>query len=193
VIGRLLGLAALSTLIASTAWAGVPAGKLMVAKGHVTLNGHAASRGAVLKAGDRLETGHESKADVSLADGSALRLNPDTSLTLTSLGDRIRLTLAHGGVINVVHHGSDYQMLTPGAVAAVRGTVFYMESDGTPSKTYICDCEGSVEMINRKNQVSELHANGHHDGVWIGGEKSAPAPMHGHHDEDTAELERLRH
>jgi len=168
VIGRLLGLAALSTLIASTAWAGVPAGKLMVAKGHVTLNGHAASRGAVLKAGDRLETGHESKADVSLADGSALRLN-------------------------VVHHGSDYQMLTPGAVAAVRGTVFYMESDGTPSKTYICDCEGSVEMINRKNQVSELHANGHHDGVWIGGEKSAPAPMHGHHDEDTAELERLRH
>lgn len=186
-----LGLAA---SLATPCLAAAPAtGKLMHASGVVKLNGKSAHPGAVLKVGDRLETGPHAEADVALADGSAIRLYDATTLTLTSLGKHVRLTLARGRALNVVHHGSDYQMGSPGAIAAVRGTVFYLQNNGPKQPGYVCICHGKIETTNPHTQHSELHQATHHAGFTLVGDHDATASMMGHTDADIAELQKLAH
>lgn len=130
---RTLATLTLALCLSSPALAQAATGKLMRASGPLTVNGKPAQAGTVLKAGDRIVTGPGTRADVTLADGSAILLYENSTLTLSSLGKRIRLNLAKGSALNAVHKGSNYQMSSPAAIAAVRGTVFFLTSDGTKS------------------------------------------------------------
>ncbi|MDH3714106.1 MAG: FecR domain-containing protein [Gammaproteobacteria bacterium] len=91
--------------------------------------------GVKLNAGDTLRTGSDGVATIEFADGSRLLLQPDSSVTLDTLSamgttgmvdTSMRL---HGGrVENIVepseNPNSRYRVVTPPAVAAVRGTEF---------------------------------------------------------------------
>lgn len=102
-----------------------------------------------LRAGDRLNVGDEvrttnGQAVIRLADGSTLQLERQSRLTfdrLTQYGRSgmadTRMNLERGRVNTEVepfeHRGSRFEIETPSAVAAVRGTAFSVEShqDGT--------------------------------------------------------------
>ena len=102
-----------------------------------------------LSVGDRLNVGDEvrttnGQAIIKLADGSVLQLERQSRLTfdrLTQYGRSgmadTRMNLERGRINTEVepfeHRGSRFQIETPSAVAAVRGTAFSLESrkDGT--------------------------------------------------------------
>ncbi len=91
--------------------------------------------GAELLAGDRIRTGEDSSATIQFADGSRVLMQSNTELTLDTMSafgasgmvdTSMRL---HGGRIesDVPHEtgsGSRFRIISPSAVAAVRGTSF---------------------------------------------------------------------
>jgi hypothetical protein len=81
---------------------------------------------------------------------------------------------------------------TPAAVAAVRGTEFYVEPRGKDS-TYLCVCRGKVEVRGSGGSRFKTTMKGkHHTAALIqrSGEstKKRPAAMEGHTDAEISAL-----
>jgi|AntDeeMetagen681_2_1112603.scaffolds.fasta_scaffold00047_35 hypothetical protein len=117
--------------------------------GTVFVHPHPETEHRQLGVGDRLNVGDEvrttdGQAIIELADGSVLQIERHSRITfdrLTQYGRSgmvdIRMNLERGRVNTDVepfeHRGSRFEIETPSAVAAVRGTAFSLESgrDGT--------------------------------------------------------------
>lgn len=157
--------------------------------------------GGVLKA-----AGSPLAAGAAVADGSELRLDAGqavldfggegkvllTGPAVLTVGGR-RLTLTGGGLLNVMSRlKGRYSVATPAAVAAVRGTEFYVEARADGS-TYLCLCEGSIEVAGGKGVKYKKRFRAEHhqaavfsrDGKTL---KRVAAEMGGHHDEDIEAL-----
>ncbi len=113
--------------------------------------------GAKLHAGDQIHTGSDSSATLRFADRSLLLIQADTSLvfdTLSAFGETgmvdTRMRLLYGRGENRVRpaagHGSRYQITTPTAVAAVRGTRFRLAAAATGHITRAEVMVGSLEI-----------------------------------------------
>ena len=109
---------------------------------------------ALVRVGDEILSG-SGTATVELADGSLVRISPDSRLIfnrLTQYGKSgmvdTRLRLDHGEVHTqvkpVIEGGSRFEIETPSAVAAVRGTAFSMRSG--PGTTSLQVTEGEVNF-----------------------------------------------
>jgi ferric-dicitrate binding protein FerR (iron transport regulator) len=165
------------------------AAKVLSVTGALQVNGRLAGAGTLLRRGDRLATGPASRAFIGFSDGSALRLNADSRLDLSRLTGWTELALRSGSVLNAVHKGSRYSVTGPRAVAAVRGTVLYVEA--TPARPgYTCVCEGSVEVRARGRQARQVVTSQEHAAVEVGPDGLKPAGMEGHTDDDIRELKR---
>lgn len=178
---------------------GVPArsapaeAKVLSVTGTLQVNGRPAAAGALLHKGDRLATGPNSRAFVGFSDGSAIRLNADSRLDLAELGKKTGLALQSGSVLSAVHKGARYSVTTPRAVAAVRGTVFYVEA--TAAKPgYVCVCEGTVAVSDRrKRSRRRVITTQEHQAVSVNPDQIVPDRMLGHTDEEIAELKGHAH
>jgi hypothetical protein len=164
------------------------AAKVLSVTGTLRINGKPGAPGTLLHERDRLATGANSVAFVGFADGSAIRLNAGSRLDLASLGRATSLSLQTGSVLSAVHKGARYSVTTPRAVAAVRGTVFYVEA--TPARPgYVCVCEGTVSVTDRRNRRrSQVITTQTHRAVSVQRSRIAPDKMLGHTDDEIAEL-----
>lgn len=104
-----------------------------------------AAQGAALRVGDRLETGANSAATVQFADGSRMLVQADSALTFDSMSAYhttgmvdTTMRLHRGRIENDIEKakgpGSRFRIVTPAAVAAVRGTNFrigFRDQDAT--------------------------------------------------------------
>lgn len=108
----------------------------------------------LVRVGDEIISGAGS-ATVELADGSQVRISPNSRLIfnrLTQYGKSgmvdTRLRLDHGEVHTkvrpVIEGGARFEIETPSAVAAVRGTVFAMQAE--PGTTRLQVTEGAVNF-----------------------------------------------
>jgi len=96
----------------------------------------AVEEGEPLQAGDRVRTTDNASLHLLLADGSSLVLGPNSEATLQSLGNggegsQTFIALASGLLNAMVEHlrpGSSFEIQTPSAVAAVKGTDFEVAS-----------------------------------------------------------------
>lgn len=131
-------IAFLSLGLAATAMAAAPAGVVTSVSGKVSL--YAAAKagkstalqpGAQLYAGDRLLTGANGRAAMVLTDGTQLKVNYNTDITLkdTDVSGKAsprgiaRIAIALGGLwAKVTKKNSRLEFDTPSAVAAVKGT-----------------------------------------------------------------------
>jgi len=113
-----------------------------------------AALGSTLNHGDNLITGANSLAAIRFADdGSVLRMNPNTEMQIRAEGERaaLRKTLQidFGEMWARVNRreGAEYRIETPTAVAAVKGTEFYVRvaEDGA---TTIITLEGALDFFN---------------------------------------------
>lgn len=106
----------------------------------------------VVRVGDELIT-RAGTVNIELADGSRIRVAPDSRLVfnrLTQYGKvgmvdtRLRLNQGeiHTRVKPIMEEGSRFEIETPSAVAAVRGTAFTMQT--SPGKTQLQVTEGEV-------------------------------------------------
>ncbi|MCA1925861.1 MAG: FecR domain-containing protein [Thiobacillus sp.] len=153
----------------------------------VTLPGGAAralNPGESLYAGARLDVAANSSATLRLADGSMLRLQPGTRLTLDTVsvyagGGMVdtRLRLQQGRVEVGANPrrapGSRLQVITPSAVAAVRGTQFRVAAgDAVTQQETLA---GEVTLDAAGQQVAVLA--GHGSVAEAGKPPSAPVAL----------------
>lgn len=113
--------------------------------------------GTPVASGSRLRTGIDSSATLRFADGSRVQLLPDTELSIvdstrfsTDAGNSIRLDLVRGAVETFVvprtGATSRFEIRTPAAVAAVRGTDFRVGVDQAQARSEVLG--GNVEFGN---------------------------------------------
>ncbi len=112
------------------------------------------SEDSIVRVGDEILSGAGS-ATIELADGSELRISPNSRLMfnrLTQYGKsgmvdtRLRLQRGevHTRVRPVIEGGARFEIETPSAVAAVRGTVFAMQATSNGSSVQVT--EGAVDF-----------------------------------------------
>lgn len=105
--------------------------------------------GQQILAGDTVIT-HNGMVTVELADGSTIRINPGSSVVfnrLTRYGRTgmtdTRVRLERGGVSNrikpMVEEGARFEIETPSAIAAVRGTAFDLQTDRNGSHLQVTE------------------------------------------------------
>lgn len=143
--------------------AGVPAGVVTSVSGKVSLYGGAdkAAKSVALKpgkqlyAGDRLLTGANGRVGLVLTDGTQLKLNYNTDITLRDKDSKGKaaergigsIKVALGGLwAKVTKKNSRLEFDTPAAVAAVKGTTLELEV----SLDELCAklAEGKLDVAN---------------------------------------------
>jgi len=109
-----------------------------------------------IEEGDRIKTGNDSFAEILMDDGSLIRLDEDSSTTVTELsvdseGKKIssRLFLWVGRILSNVagfkHRKSKFEVYTKTAVAGVRGTEFVIEAMNS-GQTDVGVFDGEVDV-----------------------------------------------
>jgi FecR protein len=136
---ELLLISALFLLVSGPALAQTAAGSFQSVTGQVQIQRTGGTIGAAagvgVNVGDRIVTGASGHALIILNDQSRLEVGPATSITLDQFtitgggGASTRVSLFSGVMRSLVNAASggppaDYQVHTPNAVAAVRGTRF---------------------------------------------------------------------
>ena len=162
---------------------------LLAVVGDTTLRrGNATARAAVagelLQAPSGLHTGPDGSATLQFADGSRVLVRRDSELLLqatqkTLLGQAniVALSLLQGSVENQVtpvgDSGGRFEIKTPAAIAAVRGTQYRVYADGQTMRTEVVT--GAVNVANRTGQVTALAAQG--TVAQNGREPAVPIPL----------------
>lgn len=142
--------------------------------------------GDLLRIGDALVTDQESSATLEFADGSRLHIQADSRLTLDTLAaykgtgmadTRIRLQRGRveSWVIPFRGPASRYEITTPAAVTAVRGTDFRLASSGEPAVTRSSVVEGQTELSSAGG--AEVLAAGFGTLVEVGKPPLPPHPL----------------
>lgn len=122
-------------------------------------------KGDTVKSGDEIQTGANGHAEFAWADGTRWKLEPNTRLTVQRAAinswrktEQTQFHLDAGKVfVRVVKSlapGSSFQIETPSAVAAVRGTVWSIEVAG--DKTRVGVYKGFVEVKGQGNTQTVL-------------------------------------
>ncbi|PJZ52623.1 lipoprotein LipL45 [Leptospira adleri] len=124
---------------------------------HTDLTEEKATLGASLKTGDKVTTKEKSKVDIQFADGSAIRISENSvidfdALSINSKGNSdTRLALVSGKVFAKVNKASkddQFSVVTPTAIAGVRGTSFIVERSKSDKAT-VKVLDGAVAVAPR--------------------------------------------
>jgi hypothetical protein len=173
----LLALGALFLGLSGSAWAQTTAGSFQSVVGPVQIQrtGGAtigAAAGVGVNVGDRIVTGVNGHAVIILNDQSRLELGPGSSITLDQFtvggASATRVSLFSGVLRSLVSSASggapaNYQVHTPNAVAAVRGTRFdtaYTENvirpgyQGCEKYTDVSVYQGTVNLAPNGNPAA---------------------------------------
>jgi hypothetical protein len=111
-------------------------------------------RGAPVHSGDVIETDGSSKAKIILLDDSVLAIGPKSRVgidefVLDSKGRTARLQVLGGrfklAILKLFGGRTDYEVRTPTAVAGIRGTVLW----GDTELDAICALDGNIEVRPR--------------------------------------------
>lgn len=161
--------------------------------GRVTVNGAAATLGQAVAANDVLRTGSGSMAEVTFNGANIVQIEANSEVAL----DARTLRLSNGSVALVLKHlarvaaGDRFDVVTPTAVAGVRGTAFFVKVE-SPDETYVCLCNGRLWLENPAGVLLKEIEAAHHKAerfVRTGGRiLLQPAPLLYHTD---AQMESL--
>jgi hypothetical protein len=162
--------------------------ELTQVEGDVQSKGQPLRPGARITAGDDLQTGKDGYVTIKLADGSTLALKPGSSMQVDSVrksplapaADAL-FTLKNGRVEASVQKrsasGARFEVRTPIAVAAVRGTRFRVVSDEEKRTATSEVVEGTVEVNDTGNLGSVSVQDGFGTRVAEGQAPSAPRAL----------------
>jgi hypothetical protein len=117
-----------------------------------------AQLGASVKTGDTIVTGDKGKVDLQFNNGSSIRISPATTLDFAKIAYNsngstdTQISLASGKVfanVNKAKKDDSFSVVTPTAIAGVRGTSFIVENDAKLNKAKVKVVDGSVAMAPR--------------------------------------------
>ena len=171
-------------------------GKLIFFRGDVKINQRSAILGGAIRAGDRIETGARGVAEVILADRSIMRIRENTQMEYSEFGTEVKANLFLGKILNVVRKtGKGFMISTPTIVASVSGTVFFTEATPDPEHTYLCACNGSIDVLSEYGAEEKAgNVTGTHHTAFNIFKREGQYPMERdvmkhHDDEEIAALE----
>jgi uncharacterized protein YaiE (UPF0345 family) len=145
-----------------------------------------AKPGMPLEVGDQVYSHEESFVEIRYTIGTVLRMDEKTKVTVEASSERtIKTKSAIGNVwVNMrklVSSGKEFQVSTPTAVAAIRGTVFDMSSI-PDSASYVAVFEGKVAVgpsddLKKKLEAEKKNAvNKTEQPVEVPGPEEIPGP-----------------
>lgn len=115
-----------------------------------------AEAGAELFFGDTVQTLKGARAQVLFANGNAVLLKEMTSARLNGSAARVTVHIPAGefliGLKQKLSRDQFFRVRTPAAVAAVRGTLFWGQSDDDLNATYAC-FQHEIEIAARGQKV----------------------------------------
>lgn len=170
--------------------------KFLLVEGGATFNGKAVKTGDAIGEAGTIVVARKGRAVVALAPGSFIVLRPGTRATIgKSERKAVSVQLALGAIWSFIAKGSSYEVVTSNAVAGVRGTALFVDAKKTES--YVCDCDGSVELRAGGPKVlpRNIESDHAHIATYIKGKgkgmKAGSAARIGHTDPEREELMKL--
>lgn len=187
----LLVMGALS--FAQTGQAGAQVPTITYLEGTATIDGAEAGIGDTVPLGAVIVTSPGSLVDIEFNTRNAIRLSENTTFVFNPRNLQTGSELRRGALtlvlkrISAGQSGPAFLVRTPSAVAGVRGTSFFMKVE-SPASTYVCACNGVVEVLGSDGSVLKELAGSHHNGARIqttaGVPQLAEAPLLYHTDAD---------
>jgi FecR-like protein len=147
-------------------------GQVQIQRGSATL---AATPGTPVNQGDKIVSGDSGRAVIILTDQSQLEISPSTTVTIDqyTVGGAAptRIGLPAGILRSIVRRTggapADFQVRTPNAIGAVRGTDFYISYiQGSPSVGLGTSYYTEVDVVDGTVNLAQASAPG--NGVDIG-------------------------
>jgi hypothetical protein len=172
--------------------------RVLKVTGTALVDGAEAHEGMALSESAVIETKAASTVAITLFRGAVTQVRELTRVELGKNADfeqqkkkEWSLKLLAGAVWSFLPKGSSYEVSTQNAVAGARGTVYYVQAT-TADDTYICDCDGDIE-VNVAGKKKALKSKMAHVSVFAkgAGKKAKAKPtkeMLGH---DKSEIQGL--
>jgi hypothetical protein len=132
---------------------------------HVDGTEEKAQLGATVKTGDTIITGDKGKVDLQFENGSSIRISPATTLDFAKIAintngsSDTQLALVSGKVfanVNKTKKEDNFSVVTPTAIAGVRGTSFIVENDLKTNRARVKVLDGAVAMSPRVPALESL-------------------------------------
>ena len=156
--------------------------------GNATINGEPCTLKMEVSNGDTIKTEKESIVEIQLYENSSVRVKENTMITFEDLKPKKQkstMQLIQGQLQSLVKTRSQYIVKTPTAVAAIRGTFFFVRADARGD--YFCTCNGTVHYETSSKEKREISAS-HHSGILVSKDGTIrPAAMQDHTDTDIFE------
>jgi hypothetical protein len=162
-------------------------------EGTVTIDGRLAGIGDAVPLGSVVATSAQTLADVEFSARNVVRLSASTTLVFNPRNLLTGSELRRGALTLVLKNltssaaAESFLVRTPTTVAGVRGTSFFISVED-PSSTYVCACNGSVQVLGPDGSLLKELAASHHKAVRVSGNGGTPqvtdAPMLYHTDKD---------
>jgi hypothetical protein len=159
-------------------------------EGEVRFNGKPRQVGDLLTTPLEVVTGERSLAAFSLGHNAYLiRANSRISLADTD-GKGADVWVEAGKLLSVFEKG-EARLMTPTAIAGIRGTGIYVEVE--PERSYVCLCYGTAELAAAHNRTlrETLNTRHHESPRYVSSRAIVPAPMQNHTDAELTLLESL--
>jgi len=142
-------------------------GTVIITRGQSVLTG---DFGMTLIEGDKISTGTDSLAILEVEGRGTLKMRSETILILDEIEEVISVSLTSGGLFSKIKRllGVGYEVKTPGVVAGVRGTEFFVAFGQTIEDTpdlWLCVNEGTVHVALKNTTDSVLVNEG--EGITI--------------------------
>lgn len=144
-----------------------PVRRFLKVEGEVTLDGKPAAVDLEIPATGKLKTGKGARAVMTLEKGGVIEVRENADVEIGASPKRkISLKVAAGIIWSLLPTGkSDYEVVTPNAVAGARGTTFFVNAT-QKGVSMICVCDGDVEI-----GAEHVHTNDEHWGYKVVGKK----------------------
>jgi hypothetical protein len=164
-------------------------------EGNVSVNGLTAFPGMEVAPGSTVVVDQDSLCEVTFGR-NILRIYPGTSAVIDVGEITSRVSVNTGAVAAVLDKletvGNDARLRfeTPTAVGGVRGTTFYVRVED-PDTTFVCVCNGTVELASALGTGERIVSVAHHSGVRFrresNGEIAASIPEMAYHTDEEME------
>jgi hypothetical protein len=164
-----------------------PRGIVEYLEGEVLLNGVPAQIGQEVPPGAVVETAERSFCEIVFAGKNIFRIEPSSLARIEIEPERGAIELRRGALAAVFQKlqrisagGGGFRLLTPTAVAGVRGTTFYIKVE-SPDSTYICTCNGQTRLADAAESFRRTVRSDGHKALRFAREadriRALPAPL----------------
>ncbi len=146
-------------------------GKISFVTGKVAVDGKDVKAGDPVAPGAAIKSGKGAACEIIFQEKNIIKIMEEGDITL-NITDELRVVEMRAGALgNVLRKLTKlskaenplFQIRTPTTVASVRGTVFFVKME-SPEKTYICDCDGVVEISDPEGAQTQKVEAAHHAG-----------------------------